>query len=98
QPTPSLLPYTTLFRSRPQREITFCHQHMRWISDVLRIDRTVLGIGGVTNSKTRIFGSRKAGGDTCKGRQLPNIVTVIIFCKRVRSEEHTSELQSRENL
>src|SRR5690606_42000268 len=87
-PPPSLSPYTTLFRSYPDQTVAYrcCAQgHLRAGPD----QGTELGHGVCTAASRRCPGPRglptACGGPTDSGAG-------------VRSEEHTFELQSRENL
>src|SRR5207253_10489250 len=72
-PSPTLFPYTTLFRSRPRRAI-------------LLDDAGRHGCRGHQDRRAR-EGRRHAELATLRGRPAPR-----------RSEEHTSELQSRGHL
>src|SRR5690606_40061189 len=85
-PTPTLFPYTTLFRS---------HVGSR------TADTQALRIGQYRCQPGR-FGTRQSGGFLAEKRLrsgLGAINTRTEFRQvQVRSEEHTSELQSRENL
>src|SRR5207302_4651694 len=94
-PTSTLFPYTTLFRSVFEHGK---HPHHIVASRKIAVARNDLHIG------------RSMGQYVFIGRYLPlyTTATVVIHfnCRKtgrrpideVRSEEHTSELQSRENL
>src|SRR5690606_41322562 len=85
----ALFPYTTLFRSLkgPVRPI------------VLREKRRVAGMWVNANSiRLRTSPGFYAIGSSRPIEQLVDERTAAIFELGLRSEEHTSELQSRENL
>src|SRR5207302_7919870 len=89
-PRPPLFPYTTLFRSPgPHREGTRLRR--RGQECVLRHD-DLLGVGQAQWAKGR---GTPAG---CPGRDRGAKATSRGLRPLERSEEHTSELQSRENL
>src|SRR5690606_41073586 len=82
-PVSTLFPYTTLFRSW-NAEIA--------ISLISRRSRALL-----TFSPTKRQRLPSSGNGYHPLRHLPS-GSVSAFCLPIRSEEHTSELQSRENL
>src|SRR5690606_42049707 len=88
--TPPLFPYATLFRSRVRRWCTACTPPAPWVTTASppQPPRPVRHAG---------WDHPPAASNCCPLRQSP--------CRRdpppapqTRSEEHTSELQSRENL
>src|SRR5690606_39639027 len=85
----TLFPYTTLFRS--QKALALANKV--WVAGK---NPVAVGIQVVSNNVTDHFTvSDQATGYTA----FNNIVTVWCICAEgPRSEEHTSELQSRENL
>src|SRR5690606_41284286 len=92
-PMPTLFPYTTLFRSDFARGFSLTEGIIDKVSDIRGIDIVSMAQGVVvqleiaTACEVRLKGRRRAlAGRTGCG-----------LCG-VRSEEHTSELQSRENL
>src|SRR5690606_39283827 len=97
RPTPPLFPYTTLFRSRNTREL-------RGDREVVEV-RALTPLGWVEREASATGLGRRDGSDDhatepvgVEGRvQWPGCAAVHLHVVR-RSEEHTSELQSRENL
>src|SRR5690606_42153512 len=87
-PTSTLFPYTTLFRSRPVR-----------LGDRV-VDRLAQRRGAGGAGRRRDAGDAGPGpGGAGPGRSLGLAVLRHWGApRRGRSEEHTSELQSRENL
>src|SRR5690606_40562362 len=86
----SLFPYTTLFRSQYVGVITIYRQHtfgVYFFLIVIRDQITCFARGDVNAFQSAVF-----------QRYQQFAFIVRIDCKYVRSEEHTSELQSRENL
>src|SRR5690606_40467304 len=84
-PRPTLFPYTTLFRSARQHE----HVRVRNITPPRETFRDA-ELGSVfTDQRTEVEGRRCSG----VGRK-----SAVGRVGGQRSEEHTSELQSRENL
>src|SRR5690606_40977010 len=82
-PTSPVFPYTTLFRSRCARVVL----HWRVYTGAVRRS------GGVPRSG----GPRPR--DATSGARIPSCVgRCAVRATELRSEEHTSELQSRENL
>src|SRR5690606_39655235 len=93
-PTSPLFPYTTLFRSIPRRQA--------------RTRRT--GQGKLSGGRRKRFMDRKKDGWQSKVKTGTGLTagigyfTLLLFAgsfgvwAATRSEEHTSELQSRENL
>src|SRR5690606_39610125 len=86
-PTSTLFPYTTLFRSRQRSAVSFC---------------TLRAVGPVFPRLWSVhmstFPITKRGAEKLK-EELQRLKTVDRpWVIGARSEEHTSELQSRENL
>src|SRR5436853_4757980 len=85
-PRSTLFPYTTLFRSRPQREVILC------------IDQS----GSMANSVvySSIFGAVMASLPAVATRLVVFDTAVVDLTDKLsdRSEEHTSELQSLRHL
>src|SRR5690606_40390629 len=93
-PSSTRLRYTTLFRSEPEPQVVLRQENLRHAREHLRLvclHPKELGRG--ESGKDRIAGDRAKTGVSIQHRRLR-------MCARVvpRSEEHTSELQSRENL
>src|SRR5690606_40507738 len=97
-PTSTLFPYTTLFRSRPDEVVFTDHREhvlkvvVLQISLVLHVRPEHLQPVAVDEDADLAHvgeidhgGEGRGGGDT------------LVLPRRERSEEHTSELQSREN-
>src|SRR5690606_40264423 len=94
--SPALLPYTTLFRS-VQRYIGDCLAgttgprgkdfNMRWVASMVADVNRIMMRGGV-------FMYPADNKDPSK----PGRLRLMYEAAPMRSEEHTSELQSRENL
>src|SRR5690606_41709137 len=90
-PVSTRFPYTTLFRSSEGLTLNVPHAEKRQVADLIGSkDRNDVGMG-----------------ELCRGaclteKPLPNLRTVQRrrehLYRHQRSEEHTSELQSRENL
>src|SRR5690606_41354623 len=91
-PKRTLFPYTTLFRSKEPREFPADK------STDHTFDAVILAAAreqeNAVFAHTNSFGS--ADGHIRQG--LPPTAAIDLRSERVRSEEHTSELQSRENL
>src|SRR2546427_7469237 len=87
-PRSTLFPYTTLFRSIPER---FRNRHWERYHQVMRTGQTKYG--------TEVLRVPALHKDK---RTLSIAFTVALLCSRdneiQRSEEHTSELQSQSNL
>src|SRR2546422_5594525 len=84
-PRSTLFPYTTLFRSRQADQGPVQHEEQRHIA---RAAEPKLADGGpVEHAFGEVLG--QGGPDTARAR---------LRQRRVRSEEHTSELQSRLHL
>src|SRR5690606_41580729 len=87
--TSTLFPYTTLFRSEVALELHIFGQAFRarcHMGDQLTI--------GAIDLAEQISGFCKVGADVC----LVAFMLGLQLIELLRSEEHTSELQSRENL
>src|SRR5690606_41603336 len=94
-PTPILLPYTTLFRSPGTARAPSVV--------LLRRPQRLHRGGGQVQGRQATVGARDAGrrrrrGCTCAATALPHADRGLDAHGPTRSEEHTSELQSRENL
>src|SRR5207247_8807685 len=92
-PRPSLLPYTTLFRSRAGSSTG---RHSRWTGPSSPCDGATprsCGSGGPTGVRTVAPSPRGGWGFLTEGTS-----TSLDSTRPVRSEEHTSELQSRVDL
>src|SRR5436309_7060400 len=83
-PSSTLFPYTTLFRSLLRRGV-----QRRVGAENGRVQRSAVRVGGVPGPH-RLGEGRGADAEV---RDLEDQFAVLL-----RSEEHTSELQSRENL
>src|SRR5690606_41446523 len=89
-PTPTLFPYTTLFRSAINHQITFYGSHSAldtWIASGQKADKWHQKHARIERFGAVILRERGKVG-------VESLLAHIV----VRSEEHTSELQSRENL
>src|SRR5690606_41277673 len=87
-PPPPLFPYTTLFRSGPLLRVV-AHAAQQTVGDARRAARASRDLGGGRLVERDV-------DDACRPRDdLAHVVLAVIV---ERSEEHTSELQSRENL
>src|SRR5690606_39765855 len=97
-PTSTLLPYTTLFRSRNCEEICpVGNEHVDKIIDLRRY--LVLTEGDVAPEAQRTFQNIERQSNPWGINRNERIRwRDELDGIRVRSEEHTSELQSRENL
>src|SRR5690606_42036464 len=87
---PTLLPYTTLFRSRIAQ----------WSRDRgLGVLGTFRAYDGIDHDSPNFLGILGYGASPVAKRVLAEAdLHIYLGCVRTRSEEHTSELQSRENL
>src|SRR5690606_40992257 len=96
-PTPTLFPYTTLFRSYTQNGayfLTICSQNR--ISYFGHIHEQIMHLnpaGQMIQHSWNRISERFPTIDSDMSVVMPNHIHGIL-----RSEEHTSELQSRENL
>src|SRR3712207_8020060 len=86
-PRSTLFPYTTLFRSVLAHRLP-----AEWLHEVARADGTVVEVAVLIGG-----GSAAHGGTSIRARQRPGDGTSPHPRVR-RSEEHTSELQSRQYL
>src|SRR5687768_18167495 len=82
-PRSTLFPYTTLFRSAVFNNIQF--EGLRISSEQPKFDIQALGFG-------------KETGEPQSMSKYPLVINNIMLRKDTRSEEHTSELQSRLHL
>src|SRR5690606_42147999 len=89
-PSSTLFPYTTLFRSHLVRVV------VRPLRDVIGT-ANILAAGDLTQH-VRVNGKDELGRLQLALAQLAVSVRTVVRDVRERSEEHTSELQSRENL
>src|SRR5207302_6989097 len=92
QPPPRapLFPYTTLFRSVAERKVTPARQ-----------TNTAPSSGGADRNTTPVSATPAADGQSVRGENAGGHGEKVSKKERAagaRSEEHTSELQSRENL
>src|SRR5207253_7957877 len=85
-PRSTLFPYTTLFRSRVESMVAS------------RCEPERFALGGRRSSRRTFCGNCNAGDGTRPGIGARDEVTEEVCCRRDRSEEHTSELQSRGHL
>src|SRR5690606_41860146 len=91
-PTSTLFPYTTLFRSYVNNDVPQFRATGLAVEAVPIGDVPLVGIGlGTTSRMTQHQGAALVGVVAAVGRAVADIAAD-------RSEEHTSELQSRENL
>src|SRR5207302_5456462 len=91
----ALFPYTTLFRSDGLRVSVIKHAHHAFDVDVPGKDSWVHRQSGAT--EVLVSSSRRwALMHELRGAAEPRLAELLK--KMSRSEEHTSELQSRENL
>src|SRR5690606_42128044 len=93
---PTLFPYTTLFRSR--HVVPFHVEHMGKAASLARnvTDEPLRLLVGRTAEIIEMIGGT---GDARRARAIPvRLEELIDAVAAFRSEEHTSELQSRENL
>src|SRR3712207_7730582 len=89
-PRSTLFPYTTLFRSIQALSLT--HEGRSIILSANRATRHETSTEATTTRCTAIVAAR--GGS----KRLPNKNLALVRGKSLRSEEHTSELQSRQYL
>src|SRR5690606_42130229 len=85
-PRSTLFPYTTLFRSSPVNRSRWDHSQSRGRDRVGETTSTI-SLSGIQALEAEADGVDPVGPDAAAVEALPP-----------RSEEHTSELQSRENL
>src|SRR5690606_41541168 len=90
--TPTLFPYTTLFRS--QLLVGFVLPGRRSGGFSRRSGCFALGCRG--SGRTFVQGAQHFGTEYCLAFALDDVAQHTV--KGERAEEHTSELQSRENL
>src|SRR5690606_41597070 len=95
---PPLFPYTTLFRSGDEFEIVLDaldrrHEHTQ--APIARLDRN-RGAHGAAQVADFLFDDALLRARSGKGGH--RLRRLFRLGQRARSEEHTSELQSRENL
>src|SRR3712207_7645673 len=88
-PRSTLFPYTTLFRSSSGSRVAVVAQRPKVIGDVDCHDSAVRAAAALTSASTHAI-------------RIPREVERVIVCSSAlrdcRSEEHTSELQSRQYL
>src|SRR5690606_41074343 len=98
RPQSTLLPYTTLFRSTVLQTLGIQNHQIAPAGFVLTRDHThQIALAFCRISRLR----RKATfGQGSPGAGIPEILSAggVVEAHIARSEEHTSELQSRENL
>src|SRR5690606_42103188 len=93
--TPTLFPYTTLFRSRSYDSAKAVHinEHQAYYN------RVQLTLGAPDEKAIQLATDELLEEARDTGRPHPCLVeTFFQYGRYLRSEEHTSELQSRENL
>src|SRR3712207_8692727 len=83
-PRSTLFPYTTLFRSAAQAKL--------WLSII------VIGLALGVSYVMRTQGYARLGLTICVAILVVNAIVARFLKVRLRSEEHTSELQSRQYL
>src|SRR5690606_39991276 len=88
-PTSTLFPYTTLFRSARLHK----HAGVPGHGAIGRLFPTCVTIISCDNRRRGLFAALQRIGLHAHMRQ-----TALFVSQHLRSEEHTSELQSRENL
>src|SRR3712207_9383730 len=91
-PRSSLFPYTTLFRSGPQRRPGRGRDQAGAVEEGVRRGAG----GGRRGARPRAAGGRHAQGGTVTGAAVALTGRRGRATLGVRSEEHTSELQSRQ--
>src|SRR5690606_41021576 len=87
-PTSTLFPYTTLFRSRRRGSI-----HIAALQRQVRGQAAVL----VPAAMVKLDEAYAPLGHTPRKETIRGVGAALVNVGAVRSEEHTSELQSREN-
>src|SRR3712207_9090980 len=93
-PRSTLFPYTTLFRSAGRRRgRSRCGFRRTWLAEHQRGEAAAAGLGHV-GGRTRGLEDL----DQLLARRLVVPVAVLLEDEEERSEEHTSELQSRQYL
>src|SRR5690606_41404569 len=93
-PISTLFPYTTLFRSvnfgyYTSTVILMAEEECQLVEQARRMVREIQRLG--FSARVETLNTMEAWLGSLPGHSVPNI-------RRPRSEEHTSELQSRENL
>src|SRR5690606_39825769 len=95
-PSPTLFPYTTLFRSLASQIIIMARAHQ-----IIALGGLLILFGSSCVSKKK-YVAIQASNETLHGKldECNRSLSACMGDKSVmeRSEEHTSELQSRENL
>src|SRR5690606_40749334 len=91
-PCPPLFPYTTLFRSAQLGEVELGHQ---FLGPVLA---GLAWHGARLQDRHQVLLDRQALEDAGLLRQVAHAALRSLVHRQARSEEHTSELQSREKL
>src|SRR5690606_41793110 len=85
-PPSTLFPYTTLFRSTVNAGVRLLHD----TNDEAFVFGVTLPLGAGSRARSGIAAAQAERDETAAQRHAHRV--------RARSEEHTSELQSRENL
>src|SRR3712207_9303174 len=93
-PRSTLFPYTTLFRSRPRGAVVV-EQPAR---EVLRLLRRDVEQVEVAAARAEVAGDVALEGVAVEDDGLRGLRLRRVGLRRARSEEHTSELQSRQYL
>src|SRR5690606_39864635 len=93
-PRPRLVPYTTLFRSRCQDRVNcrVCRYNF------YKTDGRGAAIKHALSSGAKVMTFGESDWSTVRKKAYRDGVHDYIKIRKDRSEEHTSELQSRENL
>src|SRR5207253_6135129 len=95
-PTPTLFPYTTLFRSLDNRADVVLLDPLSPVGQQARAHRTTTMDGqSLTHEPARSSARAIATASWCRSSSG---IRPSAACRRRRSEEHTSELQSRGHL
>src|SRR5690606_41806735 len=95
-PRPTLFPYTTLFRSSA---VAAAITPTRLEQVVRILERDLREKFGIARPSILVCGLNPHAGESGHlGREEIDVIAPTLETLRRRSEEHTSELQSRENL
>src|SRR5690606_41860338 len=92
--TSTLFPYTTLFRSLT----IIAHEHFQRIIDDANRPESIIRSGVVIGRDIPIAKKEVVETKPKIYDQVEDEIGVMLLGEEERSEEHTSELQSRENL
>src|SRR5207253_5291930 len=95
-PTPTLSPYTTLFRSLITRPVERLVEAMRAVSGGDLRRRAAVGSGDEIGYLAQAFNEMTAAlAQKTAALEETTFASVEALAQAIRSEEHTSELQSR---